>query len=212
MLTTFQSLGKLSYELHEEVARELDGPARYGYRKVASLSMHVATGLGDGSSHSHSSSWVDANNVSDVSAIEEAQGGGTAQLHPRLFCQVLLQECLSMGVQLRRARAESVDGNHRVRLSNGETIHSDAVVLCCGPWTGRVAKELWKIDVDVRDLAGHSLVIRTAGPIPPVAIFASLSSKDATATPELFSRPDGTVYIAGENSAYFAACWGEMDR
>lgn len=201
-----QSLGKLSYELHAQLAKELDGEKRYGYRKVSSLSMDVQSGKGRGTAVDAKDplkSWLDPRNVSDVDLIDEE---GTAQVHPEMFCHALLDECIKGGVRLVCGRAVSArrsdHDEHIVRYGHqGEEVVADNVVLCTGPWSGRVARDLYNIDIPIRELAGHSVVLQTSKPLPPLAIFASVkdTSQSSTTTPELFSRPDGTIYIAGEN-------------
>ena len=205
-----QSLGKLSYELHFRLADELDGAQRYGYRKVPSLSMNVRRGQGNRSSGQADplTAWTDACNASSVDVLDRE---GTAQLHPEQFCHVLLEECKRAGVKLVRGRAEKVvragDG-HTVQHSGGE-ITCDSVVLCTGPWSGTAANDLLGVNVDVKELAGHSVVLRPKQPLPALAIFASVVDVEnrSTETPELFSRPDGTIYVAGENCEWTKGCF-----
>lgn len=187
------------------MAKELDGESRYGYRKVSSLSMDVQEGNGksDQLDSDPLKSWLDPNNVANVDLIDDS---GTAQVHPEFFCHTLHKECIKGGVKLIKGRAMSVkttdQGSHVIQYGNeGREIEADRVVLCTGPWSGKVAKELFDIDVPIHELAGHSIVLRTSNPLPPLAIFASVQDKSSssTTTPELFSRPDGTIYIAGEN-------------
>lgn len=208
---SLQSLGKLSYELHSRLADELDGAQRYGYRKVPSLSMLVRRGQGDRSSSQADplTAWTDGCNVSNVDVIDRE---GTAQLHPEQFCHALLEECQRAGVRLVRGRAEKVvsagDG-HTVQHSGGGEITCDNVVLCAGPWSSTAAKELLGVDVHVKELAGHSVVLRPKQPLPALAIFASVVDAEnmSTETPELFSRPDGTIYVAGENCEWTKGCF-----
>jgi glycine/D-amino acid oxidase-like deaminating enzyme len=187
------------------LAKELDGESRYGYRKVSSLSMDVQEGKGtsDELGGDPLKSWLDPDNVANVDLIDDS---GTAQVHPELFCHTLVEECINGGVKLIKGTAMSVkttdQDTHLIQYNNeGGQIMADRVVLCTGPWSGKVCKELFEIDVPIHELAGHSIVLRTSKLLPPLAIFASVQdkSRSSTTTPELFSRPDGTIYIAGEN-------------
>jgi glycine/D-amino acid oxidase-like deaminating enzyme len=209
-----QSLGKLSYALHAELAEELEGSTQYGYRKTPSLTMNVQRGQrgwGEELPSDPVRSWLNADNVSDIDVVDE---DGTAQVHPEQFCLTLLKECERDGVKVVTGRAESVEGTEggpsRIHHSNG-TVTADSIVLCAGPWTGTLTRELFDILIPVTELAGHSVVLKTSRPIPPLAIFASVVDREgkSTTTPELFSRPDGTIYIAGENCMSFSE---EFDR
>ncbi|UZJ57225.1 hypothetical protein CBS101457_006545 [Exobasidium rhododendri] len=201
--TPTSSLGKLSYELHSDLAEKLDGARRFGYRKVSSLTLNVQKGCKKESQTSADpiTSWMNPDNISEVDIMGEE---GTAQVHPEQFCHALIEECQRKGVKVVSGRADSVkstEEGHSIYHSDG-VVDADVVVLCAGPWTGAAAKKLFNIYVPVQELAGHSVVLKTSKPVPPLAIFASVVDRKgrSTTTPELFSRPDGTIYIAGENS------------
>lgn len=200
-----QSLGRLSYELHSQLAEELNGENRFGYRKVSSLSMQVEKGRGQTSESSKTDllkAWLDGKNVTKIEVIDDQ---GTAQVHPQLFCHTLLEECQKNGVCLIKGRANSVKkiekGQLQVNLDDGQNVIVEKLAFCTGPWTGKVLKEMLNVDIPIYELAGHSIVLKTSKPLPPLALFATVLDKDdkSTITPELFSRPDGTIYIAGEN-------------
>lgn len=182
--------------------------------------MHIAEGAGTSGARRQIEAagpvmnWMNADNIVDVDFIEDESG--TAQVHPRHFCETLLAECIRLGVEVvqdRAGRVERVaagsggsnsnnskptvavvcDGDHRVDF--------DKLVLCAGPWTGQVAKQLLSLNLAVHELPGHSFVMTTKEPLPALAGFASATGRDGsvTTTPEWFTRPDGTIYIAGEN-------------
>ena len=81
-------------------------------------------------------------------------------------------------------------------LDTGATLQADTVVLCMGPWTGRglrwggVDREL------VSGTRAHSITLQLRDPatsaIDNTALFLS-SLKE----PEVYPRPDGTVYMCG---------------
>lgn len=152
--------------------------------------------------------WLDAANVSNVEVMDD--DSGTAQVHPLYFCQAILEQCREAGVKVIRGRAEKAKrrgriGGWQVEVRQGEStqtsVEADKLIIAAGPWTAQVAKTLLDVEVSIGDLPGHSLVIKTKDPIPAVAIFASVHDRSGkvTTSPELFTRPDGTVYVAGEN-------------
>ena len=81
-------------------------------------------------------------------------------------------------------------------LDTGATLQADTVVLCMGPWTGRGLR--WG-GVDRELISGtraHSITLQLQDPatsaIDNTALFLS-SLKE----PEVYPRPDGTVYMCG---------------
>lgn len=169
--------------------------------------MQVEKGKGNTSELSRDDplkAWLDGKNVTEIDVIDDDQG--TAQVHPELFCHTLLQECQKEGVRLLQGRvhlvmSKSEQGHFTVEIDNGQEIKADRLAFCTGPWTGKVLKDLFDVDIPIYELAGHSVVLKTSKPLPSLALFATVSDEKgkSTATPELFSRPDGTIYIAGEN-------------
>ena len=69
-------------------------------------------------------------------------------------------------------------------------------MIAMGPWSGLARR--WLPVPDVDGLKGHSLVLRPSAPIPAEALFVDFEGADDTSdAPELFPRPDGTVYLCG---------------
>jgi glycine/D-amino acid oxidase-like deaminating enzyme len=92
------------------------------------------------------------------------------------------------------------------------TIACNDIIFAAGPWTSQVVQSLGiRPHLPITNLPGHSVLIRprSSEAICPTAVFASIyglndkvsSSQQTTGSPEIFPRPDGTVYIAGENNA-----------
>lgn len=208
------SLGVLSYELHAQLANQFDGQKRYGYRTMPSISMHIEAGKGKGKQRIKDDpllNWMNGDNISDLELMED--DSGTAQVHPKLFCETIVEQCKKEGVSFVNGRAigllDKTEGyTYAIHVKDSKALQSFSInahklVIAAGPWTKRVAKELLDVQIDIRDLPGHSIVLKTKGIVlPALAIFASAKDKKGslTATPEIFTRPDGTIYIAGENS------------
>lgn len=232
-------MGKLSFELHQELAQQLDGATHFGYRKVRSYSVDVksprerkASGAlalesersapnrqlpyedhwiqlppGAKGEVEDTLKWLDHKSVAAIESLSDE--GTTAQVHPLLFVQALWDQCVKAGVQLVRGRASGAsqdanDGRWTVDMSEegqGTTqMRAEKVLLSAGPWTGAVAKQLFDVEVPITEMPGHSIIYKPTSPLPAEALFARILDKGVTNGPELFTRPDGTLYIAGDNS------------
>ncbi|KAE8257043.1 hypothetical protein A4X13_0g2618 [Tilletia indica] len=245
------SLGRLSFDLHAELAEELDGGKAYGYRTpltnisisvkavdkgaeveanraplVVGADSHQAQDL-----HSHSaaheiifrarpaatgpapsSTWLDHGNVRERELIGDPSG--SAQVHPRRFCETLWGECERRGVRLLLGEVEGMAQDPRslrVKTTDGaktEIVPFGKVVVAAGPWSGQVLEKMCNFDAGITNLPGHSVIIEPSQALPAEAVFADIRgvrSSDTTTGPELFVRPDSeegrtTVYVAGENT------------
>ncbi|KAK0612976.1 FAD dependent oxidoreductase [Bombardia bombarda] len=151
--------------------------------------------------------------------------GTTAQLDPLLLCQFLLQECLKRGVKLHHpAAALSVSTDVRGELSSvriGSTVSSTEtdlpctrIVIAAGAWSGRVFQSLFqhsKLQLPISSLAGHSIVLTSPrwqqqqqqGGGKCHAVYASHNTDEDEGgfAPEIFSRVNGHIYLAGLNSS-----------
>jgi glycine/D-amino acid oxidase-like deaminating enzyme len=129
----------------------------------------------------------------------------TAQIHPARFTRGILDAAIDRGARLRTGCvtgfACSADGS-RVSgvLVDGELIEGDAVVVAMGPWSALASR--WLPLPMVYGLKGHSVILRNPMPISPHAVFVERETADGSVdTPEVFPRPDGTVYVCGLSSA-----------
>ncbi|KAK0564546.1 hypothetical protein OC844_001646 [Tilletia horrida] len=253
------SLGRLSYELHTELASELDGERTYGYRSPLSnislavrpagremvakadeaalaLALSAANKTQDESGggaqlHTHSavheiifrarpaatgpapaSAWLDERNVREKELIGDPNG--SAQVHPRLFCETVWAECERRGVRFVRAEVQGMSssstadgaGRRVLSLTKGkeEAVPFTKLVVAAGPWSGQLLQKMCGFDAGIiTNLPGHSVIIEPTQPLPAEALFADIRgvpASDVTLGPELFVRPDSTVYAAGENT------------
>jgi len=79
---------------------------------------------------------------------------------------------------------------------DGAFREADAVVIAMGPWSTLATR--WLPLPDVYGLKGHSVVFRPKEAVPAEALFADVADDEGESdTPELFPRPDGTVYLCG---------------
>ena len=216
-------MARLSYSLHQQLAREHDGENVYGYRTLKCLNAHVRV---PDSSHGDqlvdpilarsgiqlrrlppgmgaaSTKWLQGRNVTSLDLLSEEDT--TAQVHPLLFTRTLWDTARARGVRYVKGCPSSWDQDAKtltVDTSAGpREYQADTLVVAAGPWSGLVTKQLLGLHVPIFDLPGHSVLIRPSEPLPAHAVFAQVHMPGATETTELFARPDGLVYIAGENN------------
>jgi glycine/D-amino acid oxidase-like deaminating enzyme len=220
------SLAELSYALHQQLAQELNGETVYGYRKLTSLNVRARASnsqekpsanpaLADSdlefrpkppSQGLIQTQWLEGPTIESVGIV--AGEDTTAQVHPELFTKTLFEKARARGVEYLKGWPRSWDEQSNgsktlsVDASDGpKEIPVDTLILTAGPWTGRVAKQLLDLDIPISNLPGHSILIRPSEPLPAHAVFASVyGAAGVTGSPELFVRPDGLVYFAGENT------------
>ena len=129
----------------------------------------------------------------------------TAQVHPAQFTRGMLDAAIERGARLRAGcvtgLARSADGSRASGVFvDGELIEGDAVVIAMGPWSALASQ--WLPLPMVYGLKGHSVILRNPMPISPHALFVECEGTDGSVdTPEVFPRPDGTVYVCGLSSA-----------
>ncbi|TFK47126.1 FAD dependent oxidoreductase-like protein superfamily [Heliocybe sulcata] len=181
------SLGRLSFSLHKELAREHGGREKWGYSPSVSYSLDSTVGAENGED------WLLAgvSRASVVGQRKEGKGGPmwlthtgklsqisdsdtTAQVDPLRLCEFLLAHCQSRGVQLHHpAKATKVltndstlSGIQLMRSDTQETVDlpCDNLVLTCGAWTTLVYQTLFPSSSrapHITSLAGHSVVLKS---------------------------------------------------
>ncbi len=190
-------LARRSFQLHAELADAHDNP--WGYRRLDTFAAGADMRGGSATGRrSASLPWLSA----DV--MVQGQLGTTettAQVTPVTFTRGMAEEAAARGAECLIGEVTGIaldrngTGVQGVEV-DGHLREADAVVLAMGPWSAVSAR--WLPLPDVYGLKGHSVVFRPARPFPAEALFADVGSDDGTSdTPELFPRPDGTVYVCG---------------
>src|SRR5688572_28893733 len=122
----------------------------------------------------------------------------TAQVTPAEFTAALIDAAKRHGSELRIGVVDELsqdNGQARGIRVDGEILDADAVVLAMGPWTGRFARALRL--PRVRGLKGYSVTL-TGADAPAHALFMDYRTADGRhLEPEIFPRPDGSVYVCG---------------
>ena len=148
-----------------------------------------------------------------------SQKDSTAQVNPLRLCKFLMGECIARGVQLHLSTAatrvlrSTNDGSVvGVELSTGMSLQCKQILITAGVWTPRVVKALFPnvspdlSALNVTSMAGYSIEYRTpkyqsvkdGGEDLCHAIFTT--DEEAGFSPEMFSRREGDLYLAGLNA------------
>ena len=94
-----------------------------------------------------------------------------------------------------------------IRLDNdAQNLHvvsADLFVVCLGCWSDVVLSPLLKGEEIMSAICASSIVLQPSGPVPNVALFTDwfCPGGDSTYDPEVYPRPDGTLYICARADA-----------
>lgn len=192
-------LARRSFALHATLADEID--ADYGYRRMDTYSGFMGSGDPAAAGGHHALPWIsDALNLNRQLGNTETTG----QLDPERFTRALLEAAVAAGAELVEGAVTGlVRSNDEMRVTGvsvgDEAIVGDAVVVAMGPWS--ILASAWMPIPPVFGLKGHSVVYDTQKPLPADALFVDVrEASGASASPEVFPRPDGTTYVCGVSS------------
>ncbi|KAG2498200.1 hypothetical protein HYH03_003953 [Edaphochlamys debaryana] len=207
-------LARLSYGLHAQLAAEL-GAERVGYRGVHTLQVvgvekAPAGAKGRLRGGEALPDWVDGHvlGVSDM-----GDPATTAQVHPRLLTHALIAAAEARGAVLRRGcveglrlQAEEGAGGRGRRVTgvkvDGAVLPADVAVIAMGPWSDAARAWLAPWLPPVSGQKYHSVVLRPSEPVTPHMLFTGFkTAAGRTVEPEVYPRPDGSVYVCGEPQA-----------
>lgn len=197
-------LARTSYALHQELASALEQDI--DYRPVQSLAL-AATAQKANRIKRRSAKlpdWLDGN-VSGGQVLGNKQS--TAQVHPEKLTKAMMAAAESRGAKVKIGTVEEVTTSQGPAshvtgvVVDGQHVKADAVVVALGPWTNALASSLQLPHISGQ--LGHSLVLKPSSsePLPADCLFVSWQSNSGkTSEPEIFARPDGTIWACGENS------------
>jgi glycine/D-amino acid oxidase-like deaminating enzyme len=158
--------------------------------------------------------WFDEGSVKSYSEMGNLQS--TAQVHPYQFTTSMADLATGAGAKVIFGSVTAIDytGPHGVKGVTYEdkstkhihTLPATDIVLAAGPWTSHVFP-----DTPIDAIRAHSVVIKAE--VTPYAVFSKINlPKDfgrttggnvkkrrhgLTVSPEMYARPDGTVYACG---------------
>ncbi|KAF7292810.1 DAO domain-containing protein [Mycena indigotica] len=133
-----------------------------------------------------------------------ARSGATAQVHPYLFTTSMLELAKEKGLQVKIGCAATklvysstnqiTSVEYKDSTGSGSITATD-VIICAGAWSPNLIPGL-----PIEGTRAHSVVIRTppTKPIAPYVLFTEITCiGQGVNTPEIYARPDGTVYACG---------------
>lgn len=202
-----EPLARLSYHLHAQLATTL-GADKIGYRQVDTVQVLAMAqpashgGPGPAKLQAPLPAWVDSKAI--VAAAPAGDTSTTAQVHPRLLTNALLDSAKAQGAQLIKGTAQGLvrgtDGRVKGVVVDGEELLGNAVVLAMGPWTPQA--QAWIPGADLGRIAGlkyHSVVLQPSEPVTALCLEARVvEAGGRQLETEVYPRPDGTVYVCGQ--------------
>jgi len=197
--TPLQELARRSFALHAGLSNEI--PGDWGFRRMETYGGIVEAK----ESVRRRNSGVDVGWISGRVTIDRRLGNAetTAQVHPEKFAAALMRAAEAKGAEFRIGNAtglvRSRDGTRVEGVTiDGEVLPADAVVIAMGPWSILAAG--WLTMPVVFGLKGHSLIFETGDRIPAEALFLEYEAPDGALSPEIFPRPDGTIWACAISS------------
>jgi glycine/D-amino acid oxidase-like deaminating enzyme len=188
-------LARKSYGMHAQLAQSIGRDC--GYRAMTTFGVSARARGGIAADNAAAGApWLDGD-----CAVYTQLGSTdtTAQVHPRLFTEALMAEAQSLGATLVMGGVEGMDiSGDRIRgvRVDGSVMPADAVVIAMGPWSNAASRWLPLPPVD--GLKGFSVTLAPSVPVPAQALFVEyLDGDGGRASPEIFPRPDGEVYLCG---------------
>ncbi|KAL5339710.1 FAD dependent oxidoreductase [Aspergillus crustosus] len=154
--------------------------------------------------------WIEPDLIRGYESMSDP--GETAQVHPYLFTRSIAKLAEEKGTKIILGSVTSIDdGGNAVKAvtytdketGQTQTIPATDVVVAAGPWTRSVIPE-----APITAMRAHSVVIRPTKPASAHTLFTNIEipanfdpfhpSRPTVATPEIYARPDDTVYACGE--------------
>ncbi|KAK6338155.1 hypothetical protein TWF696_001626 [Orbilia brochopaga] len=195
--TETASLARLSYNLHASLAELHNGRERWGYRELNTLEISCEEGAKPGNDQASTiPDWLRKDAIQSVRSLGSTST--TAQVHPRLFCEAIVQESKDLHVIIGHATKILADAEHIQGVqveTEGDTsiIGADVVVVAAGPWTTRLLPS-----IPISSQRAHSITIGTNTSVSPHALFTSIKMKTGSVvTPEIYPRKQ-EIYACGD--------------
>ncbi|KAF5589859.1 d-amino-acid dehydrogenase [Fusarium pseudoanthophilum] len=213
----------LSFQLHADLAAHHDGADKWGYRRIHSARLgargRTRSGLPSGSDAGARGNmviptvpadldWLHVENVHSYRSTGTPEN--TAQVIPYEFTTTMAELAVEKGANVILGRATSIDAvsgaaNSVTYIPKGDsssvTIPATDVVLCAGPWTRSLLPA-----APIVGLRQHSVIMRPTRPRPlsgymlftEISLATSGARRAKHVTAEIFTRPNNTVWAAGD--------------
>ena len=184
-------LHKVSFELHAELAKELNIES---YRRIPVVSVTPGKRT---KKTKDLVPWLDG----ELANSQWMDQDGGAQVAPYELCTKLVDAACAAGAELRIGTVEgietSADGKSvkAVRVS-GESIECSALCVTMGPWA-TLAQDWFGMPVPMTGIKSTSIVFKDdSAPVEPFALFCGEDPRFGTHL-EVYPRSSGEVYLCG---------------
>lgn len=115
--------------------------------------------------------------------------------------RLVLSATSTLPTELANLSSSYAPENSGIELGNDSQNHfvisADLFVVCLGCWSDTLLSHLLKGQEVMSAICASSIVLQPSGPVPNVALFTDwfCPGEDSTYDPEVYPRPDGTLYI-----------------
>ena len=191
-----QALARRSFALHQDLGRRFG--ERTGYRALDTLAVVAAEVPYALSEYAklENPAWLH-----ERCAVTAQLGAATstAQVHPGGLTHMFLDEATASGAKLVQGSIEAI--HHQAGQVSGVTVDgtrmdADVVVVAMGPWSTQASA--WLPLPTVNGERGASIILKPRQPVAACALFGQfIDQRGESFGPEIFPRPDGTVYMCG---------------
>eukprot|EP01147_Barroeca_monosierra_P005786 gene5786-7282_t len=191
-----EELARMSFNLHDTLAKEFNNP--WEYRRLRTISVNGFAGSTQVTKNARTP-WLDG-----ASSRERLMGTtqNTAQVTPGKLVQTLMDSAIDKGAVFIMDEVTGLEfdkGAHitNVILSSKRCLCASKVLLAMGPWVHQ-ARQWMHLIPDVKGEKAHSIVIKPEhSTVDGTAVFIDYADKGKMENPEIYPRPDGSVYICG---------------
>lgn len=209
--TPLEELVRTSFKMHKTLADSLDGVNRYGYRRVNTHQLTLRTKNSASTTLIPTTpktlpDWVDAKAVQKASLLATSET--TAQVHPKLFTEVLIEEMVSMGGSIQQGEVVGLEYTSdadpkvtgvKILKPDGDisSISAEGVILAMGAFSSKFNTIVKGLPC-IQGLKVHSIVLKDEGVTTNDALFLHCRGPSGKSLePEIYPRPDNTVYVCG---------------
>ncbi|KAI9295198.1 FAD dependent oxidoreductase, partial [Neoconidiobolus thromboides FSU 785] len=208
------ALGKLtrkSFELHQQLADELNGEKKFGYRRVVTFQLEAEEkeDIRNQKNLPDDLTWL--NEKFDLKIIKLGDKNTCAQINPHEYCETIKEYIKERGVKIIydevNGITEEKDGKLSLKLVNNSDFITDKVVLSMGPWTSSLTPSLKKIHQSLKfKISGsraHSVIFEPKqenfekAKVLEHVLFTNITIKNQINEIEIYPRSNKQVYICG---------------
>ena len=216
--TPLQELQRKGFELHQELANELEDPIDYRRLTCQAVAVDAFKQTKKPTNRkSRTLEWVDHDGVFGSASMGEKDT--IAQVHPKKLCEALWKYSESQGSTLKigkvvkvlttTSNGEADDSQEEclqgIQLEDGTTIAADKIIIACGPWTEKARywfpenlQDYWPVITGVKC---HSVLVQAPKTLSEAVFFERSPSGDEEEE-EVPSRDDaGEILLTTEQIA-----------